>query len=462
MVVAGTDARGPASATKYPPNNRLFAYRKSGRGWSQHELAERLAASIRQVDGTAAGIDELVGYIGRWENGRAWPNANFQKHLVLVFSVSAAELGLLKPEELERLPADLMPTYMRCATDQMTAHKMEPMVLPTDDENSTATRRDDQITSIQSTLNSAGLATGPMLSLDPEDVRTAQVNSDAHSRWYWSWNPAELLDRVLEQLALGVRMLKPAQASSSGFRALASAVAHDALIAARLLFFDLGQRARAERCFAIAGTAVDHALDHALAVAVYTHQAFVPGFAGDSVKTDWLLERAEGCLSRAQSSPLLESWFRCVAAELYGLTNRTEQSIRSIEQARDALGKEGTNPKWLDWFGLDRYDAFAGNAYLQAGRHSLAATHLQRALDTLAANAAKQRSVLLFDRALSEAPDDAEKAASSVREGCDALVAAPYAAAFTTRIPKLTAALRGTPFAGELEDRVRALPAVAS
>jgi transcriptional regulator with XRE-family HTH domain len=461
--MAGTDARGPASATKFPPNKRLYAYRRCEHGWSQKELAEQLAASIRRVDGTETGIDELVGYIGRWENGRGWPAVNFQKHLVLVFGVSAAELGLLKPEELERLPAEFLPAHMRGGvTDQMTVHKMEPIVLPTDENSETATRRDDQITSIQATLNSVGLAAGPLLSLDPEDVITAQVNTRSHLRWYWSWEPQELLDRVLGQLVLGVRMLTPAQTDSSDFRALATAVALDALTAARLLFFDLGQRTRAERCFAIAGAAVDHALDHTLAVAVYAHQAFVPGFGGDRVKTDWLLERAEVCLLRAQPSPLLESWFRCVAAELYSLTDRTDQSIRSIEQARDALGNEGENPEWLDWFGHDRYDAFAGNAYLQTGRFELAATHLQRGLDALGTTAAKQRSVLLFDRALCEAPTDAEKALATVGEGCDALVAAPYAAAFSTRIPRLMAALKGTPFAGELDDRVRALPTAAS
>jgi tetratricopeptide (TPR) repeat protein len=461
--MAKADARDVVLAPDHAPNDRLFAYRRCVHAWSQKELAVRLAASIREAGETVGSIDELVRTIGRWENGHSRPGANSQKHLVLVFGVSAAELGLLTPAELRRLPAEFVPPPQQgVVTGQLAVNQMESKVQSGNENSAATTRRDEQILSIQSALNSVGLGTGPMLSLDPADVTTAQVNSRAHLRWYWSWNPQELLDRVLEQLMLGVRMLKPAQVESSGFRGLAASVAHDALTAARLLFFDLGQHAHAERCFAIAGAAVDHAMDHTLAVAVYTHQAFVPGFAGDRVRTDWLLERAEACLPRAQPSPLLEAWFRCVAAELYGLTGRTERSIRSVKHAHDALAKQGDDPAWLDWFGHDRYDAFAGNAYLQAGQHELAAPHLQRALDALGANAAKQRSVLLFDRALSEAPTDAERAASSAREGCDALIAAPYATALTTRVPGLTAALKGTSFAGELDARLRALPAVAS
>ncbi|MFJ8966723.1 multiprotein-bridging factor 1 family protein [Lentzea sp. NPDC102401] len=460
--MTGLDSDDVALLVASAPNNRLFAYRRSVRGWSQAELAKRLAMSIREDGGTVGSMDELVRTISRWERGRSRPSPNFQMHLVLVFGVSAAELGLLAPDELARLPADLAPSYLRGAVPcHLTVDEMEPMVPPASGDSAALARRDRQIRSIQSILSSISRSSGSTLSLDPRDVETAQNDNRAHLRWYWRLPAQELLDHLLSRLELNVRILKPAQANSSNFRALANALAHDALIAARLLFFDLGQEARAERCFAIAAAAVEHASDSTLALTVYAHRAFVPGFAGDRTGADGWLERAEGCLLRARPSPLLEAWLRCVAAELYGMTGRTEQSIRSIERAHDALGMDGENPEWLDWFDYDRFDGFAGNAYLQAGRFELAASHLQNALTALGANAAKQRSVLLFDRALCEAPTDAEKAAASVREGCAAFVVAPYAAAVTTRIPKLTAALEGTPFASELSEQIRALPAVA-
>lgn len=466
--MAGSRTQNSPAIPPYPPNKNLYAHRKAVRGWSQKELARRLIASMKTEDGSCVTGDRLDETISRWENGWAWPDENFQKHLVLVFGVSAVELGLLKPDELARLPADFAAPHTRRGDvndDVVTTQKMEPMepmVPTTGDSSSVMFRRDVQITEILSALTAVGLASRQpgQLSLDPEDVALVAQNARAHARWYWSWNPQDLVDQALVQLDLGVRMLKPAQADSANFRGLSAAVAHEALLAARLLFFDIGEHDLARRCFAIAGTAVDYALDHRLAVAVYAHQAFVPGFNGDIQETDWLLERAEGCLQRAQAGPLLEAWFRCVAAELYGRTNRPDLGIRSIQQAQDALGRSGEDPSWLDWFSHHRFHGFAGNAYLQAGKYEQATSQLQLALEGLGANAAKQRPVLLFDRALSEAPTDHERSAASVWEGCDALMATPYATAIS-RLSQLKSALEGTRFAGELEDRVRALPAPA-
>jgi hypothetical protein len=58
------------------------------------------------------------------------------------------------------------------------------------------------------------------------------------------------------------------------------------------------------------------------------------------------------------------------------------------------------------------------------------------------------------------APTDAAEAAAAAHQALDVLTAVPYAAA-RTRLSQVVAALRETPFAAELQDRIHTLPPVA-
>src|SRR5439155_10409594 len=128
-----------------------------------------------------------------------------------------------------------------------------------------------------------------------------------------------------------------------------------------------------------------------------------------------------------------------------------------IRQAEQALATQGEDPEWLDFFDESRWAGFAGQAYLLAGKAPQSAAHLRQALGQLP-DGDKQRSVLLLDLALALAVSDAAEAAASAHQALDVLTALPYAAAMT-RLPQVMAALRDTPFAVELQDRIRALPA---
>jgi hypothetical protein len=196
-----------------------------------------------------------------------------------------------------------------------------------------------------------------------------------------------------------------------------------------------------------------------LAAAVLAHRAFVPGFAEQEQPARDFLKAAHAH-ARYGAGPLLRSWLHCVDAEISARTGQSKASLARIRSAEDALVTAGTDPVWLDYFDASRLDGFAGNALLLAGQNRAAAPRLQSALDGLAENATKQQAVLLFDLAAAQAPLDAEQALATARQACDVVGRDHYATALQ-RVPEVRAALSATPYAGELDERVRALTGVA-
>jgi transcriptional regulator with XRE-family HTH domain len=75
-------------ATKFPPNERLKAYRIR-RTWSQEDLAEKVGTSSKNV--------------GRWERGETFPSPYYRRKLCEVFDLSPGELGLLPEDPVLRL-----------------------------------------------------------------------------------------------------------------------------------------------------------------------------------------------------------------------------------------------------------------------------------------------------------------------------------------------------------------------
>ena len=158
---------------------------------------------------------------------------------------------------------------------------------------------------------------------------------------------------------------------------MAASVAESALLAARISFFDLGDVELAKDCFALASQAAESSKDHVLGAAVWAHQAFVPGFAGDASGDRALLDAAHA-QTRFASSPRLRSWIHCVAPEIAARTGNATDSVRQIREAEQALAADGEDPPWLDFFDEARWPGFAGQVYLLAGKPSQAVTHLRR------------------------------------------------------------------------------------
>jgi hypothetical protein len=428
---------------------------------------EQIKRSMEQTDEAESGLNSDI--VRRWETGDRTPEPRYKKHLVLVFGMPASELGLLSVEELALCPAQSAPaTTNVLMNEQLVDAVVEKVMLVVLGGNAEFGRHlflKGLLGASLAPLVSNGVSlpgsiealTGVQRTrLDPQSVDAYTAITASHRDLYWSSSARELLPSVTAHIRLGDGMLK-AVSDAEGLmpQRLAAAVAESALLASRLTFFDLAQAAVAEQFFRLADDAAEASQDHALAAAVLAHRAFVPGFAEQEQPARDFLKAAHAH-ARYGAGPLLRSWLHCVDAEISARTGQPKASLARIRSAEDALATGGTDPVWLDYFDAARLDGFAGNALLLAGQNRAAASRLQSALDGLAENATKQQAVLLFDLAAAQAPIDAEQALATARQACDVAGRDHYVTALN-RVPEVRAALSATPYAGELDERVRAL-----
>ncbi len=302
------------------------------------------------------------------------------------------------------------------------------------------------------------LAASRKIRVDVQVVESYATITARQRELYWTAPADTLLPSALGHTRLGMHLLRDTAADDLRL-SLAGALAHSALLGARLAFFDMRQLALAERCFEIATTAMREAGDHALAAVVYVHRSFVPGFAGDGAAALSLLDAATGH-ARYAEGPLLRSWLHCVHSEVSARTGAPVQSVQHARQAEDSLSARGQDPDWLDFFDQARLAGFLGYSQLVAGRTDEAAASLHRALDQLDDRAGKQQSVVLLDLAATHAATDTEYGMDLATQAFDQLEREPYGTAYG-RIPALRRALDGTPQSAVLDERVRALPAAS-
>jgi len=460
-------AAADAPPAKYPPNRRL-AWQRLQRGWSRDELVTQIKRSMTDQGEPEPGLN--TEGVRRWENGQRWPEPRYRKHLVLVFNLTAAELGLLLPDELALCPDEHVPVernrsgYVNATMVEAVARKV---MLVVEDRRSALNRNLSLAGLLGASLaplqhhdlplpaDTDALVREQRSRLDPLAVTAYAEITTVHRDLYWRTPAQELLPSVAAHAQLGVGLLRATTSANTTTRRLAAAVAESALLTARLAFFDLAQMSLADEAFDLAQDAVEVAQDHALSAVILAHRAFVPGFAGHAGPAHEYL-RAAQAHARYDAGPLLRSWLHCVEAEIDARTSQPQASLTRIRAAEDALTSSGNDPVWLDFFSEARLDGFAGNALLLAGNHKAAAPRLQHALDGLGDGQTKQRAVLLFDLAVAQAPSDAARALATAQHACELLSGDGYAAA-VQRIPAVRTALGATPYVAELDAQVREL-----
>ncbi|WP_409495982.1 hypothetical protein [Amycolatopsis sp. cmx-11-12] len=444
-----------------------MTWQRLQRGWSREELVEQIKQSMKRATDGESGLNSDV--VRRWETGDRKPEPRYKKHLVLVFEKPASELGLLSAEELALCPAEPAPmTTNALANEQLVDTVLKKVMLVVLGGNAEFGRHlflRGVLGASLAPLFSNGVAVpdsiealinGQRTRLDPRSIDAFTAVTASHRDLYWTSSAIELLPSAAAHARLGNGMLKStSDADGPLARQLAAAVAESALLVSRLAFFDFAHEDEAEQYFQLAEDAAEASQDHALSAAVLAHRAFVPGFAEkERPARDFL--KAAHAHARYGAGPLLRSWLHCVDAEISARTGQPKTSVARIRSAEDALVSAGTDPLWLDYFDASRLDGFAGNTLLLAGQNRLAAARLEQAVDGLAETATKQRAVLLFDLATAQAPVDADQALATAQQACDVVGRVPYAAALQ-RVPDIRAALRATPQAQELDERVRAL-----
>jgi hypothetical protein len=401
------------------------------------------------VDGDNRAVEGNT--VRRWEAGERWPEPRFRKHLVLVFGKTASQLGLLTPEELAARPSQTQTALL--------------------DSGSTLSRQ----TLLRGVLG-VGVSTTLLPLLGPKDalgtvtevIRGAkrpgrfEVESYAEiAEWqrhlYWTAEAPLLFEAVLAHTQMGLQLVRDAPPSLR--RRFMPALAHSALLAGRLAFFDLRHTAVAERCLQVARTAVNDTKDDQLAVSVLAHSSFVPGFAGHRVTAERLLAGARGHL-RATSGARLRAWVHCVESEVATRCGDPAIGVAHALRAEESLGTRGEDPPWLDFFNPARLASFRGYAEMLA-RKTGAIDTLNSALANLGPEANKQRAVILLDLAAAHAQHDAEHAVELAGQALDILSFDYYATGYE-RLPLVLERLPELPYRAQLNERLQAtIPVLA-
>lgn len=431
--------------TRYTPN-RLLTWRRLQRGWSYEELAAQIRRSMALAKDVDTGLS--ANTVRRWETGERWPEPRFRKHLVLVFGVTAADLGLLTPEEMEYRPELDAVALLRRLLDVTTGS--------------------DGIDRAAVLRGLVGLAAlpglGPLLSLGSATDQPAPSNGGAtayqqvtvqHRALYWSCPPRVLFEPVYAHAGLGVSLVRAAHGTDG--QTIAAALAETAMLAGRLAFFDLDQSALAQRCYDVALAASREAEDHTLATGVLGHMAFIPAFASNN-------QAAQDVLTAAFQHtwhgvpPAVRAWLHCAASESHARVGEGAEARRHIDLAQTALGQDPTVPEWMDFFSQARLHAFAGYALLADHDPAAATTQLNASMTALGDQDAKQRSVVLADLADANR-GDADLAADYLRRALDDLERTWYGTGLD-RVRTTRTVLGDSLLGNEIDDRIAALTAV--
>jgi len=277
---------------------------------------------------------------------------------------------------------------------------------------------------------------------------------------YWTTPARALFDASASHTNLGLHLLR--STGGGARRQLAGSVAESALLSGRLAFFDLAEPSVAQSFLTAARALAQEAEDHALAAAIFGHVAFGPGFGGDGPTAMAALDAARDHAAQVPG-PRLQSWLHCVGAEISARTGDSRTALCHACQAEDALTGPGLDPSWLDFYDSSRLAGFSGYVQLLAGDSRAAATTLEGAVTAPPPLVGRPalRSILLLDLATAYADSDPEHALQLAGQAVETLRRDWYATA-RDRLPALRAALGGTPYSGELEERLRSLSGLAS
>jgi hypothetical protein len=219
---------------------------------------------------------------------------------------------------------------------------------------------------------------------------------------YWTVPPAQLHDAVATHVRLGIALVASVPAAAR--RSLAAAIAESSLLAGRIEFFDTQSPAEAQQSFVVALQAAQDAHDSLLGAAVLAHMAFIPAFSGDARRTEEARDKVRAARTfarRASAPPEMLAWLDAVEAEAETRFGDTRRALALIRHAEDIYATEEPRPvpAWLDWFSPARLAGFKGNTLLMDRQPGPARDTLQRVLDQLPDDSAKQRSVILGDLA---------------------------------------------------------------
>jgi transcriptional regulator with XRE-family HTH domain len=380
-------------------NTRLRAARQALGLRSQQQLAEAVTRAGAQIS-LRISITERT--VRRWESENPpWPQPDHQAALEHLFNRPITELGFTPPW-----------------ANEQTAPQQPDRPAP-----------------------ATGIAGPGTLGLFPRralaDPLPGSIAADfititsSYRHMYWTVPPVQLHDAVATHVRLGV-VLVPSVPEAAR-RSLAAAIAESSLLAGRIEFFDMQKPQEAQQSFVIGLQAAQDAHDSLLGAAVLAHMAFIPAFSGDSRRIEEARDKMRAARTfarRASAPPEMLAWLDAVEAEVETRFGDTRKALQLIRHAEEIYATEEPRPlpAWLDWFSPVRLAGFKGNTLLMDRQPGPARETLQRVLDQLPEDSAKQRSVILGDlAAVAVSENDPEEACRLSELALDQLARTWYA-----------------------------------
>jgi len=437
--------------TKQDTMNHPLRWERLERGWTQEDVAAALNRLIVEAQDDETPV-VTARYVGRWERTGIKPDPQFRKYFVLLYGRPASELGLLSPDELVSKPSDAeavvtadrvrgdlrlglsSPVYTRKAFLQGMVGAGSALFLRPSDVVGEAMQVLTRITG------------RPTLSRDDEDAYEAITSAQLHI--YWDSPSHSVFEAALSHMQLGIHLQRSAGRPPSPD--MARSMALTAMLAGRVAFFDLERPAIAEQCLSNAREFATYAEDPQLRAAIAGTMSFIPGFAGNLRLAYSWIDRAHKHL-RPSPGRLIRSWLHSVSSEVSARNGDQRRAVDQIIQAEDALGGNGRDADWLDFYNEARLDGFAGYTYLQAGETAKATDYLQRSLESIGNHATRQKAVLLLDLASARAAKEPEEALQLAESAVEILSVDWYAAAFN-RISELREQLPDERYRRTLDD----------
>jgi len=380
-------------------NTRLRSARQALGLRSQQQLADAVTRAGKSI---GLRISITARTVRRWESDAPpWPHPDHQAAVEALFQRPITELGFTPPWQSDGSHPDGGP--------------VTPAV--------TASSAAGSLTVFPQRHPAAPL---------PGSVATDYISvTSAHRHMYWAVPSALLHDVVAAHVNLGTRLIPSAPEAAR--RSLAAAVSESSLLAGRIEFFDLQNPVKAQSSLVIALQAAQDAQDPLLGSAVLAHMAFIPAFSGERKRADEARDKiraARAFARRGPASPEMLAWLDATEAEVETRFGNTRKALQLIHHAEDIFATEEPRPSppWLDWFSPVRLAGFKGNTLLTAKQPGPARDTLQKVLDELPGESAKQRSVILGDlAAVAVAENDPERACIVAEEALDHLARYWYA-----------------------------------
>ncbi|HET9257300.1 MAG TPA: helix-turn-helix transcriptional regulator [Pseudonocardiaceae bacterium] len=371
-------------------------------GWTQQEMAERLAHLAWMQRGERVGVN--ADMVAKWERGAKGISPRYRELLCHLFGVTADQLGLKNTPIAEGT---------RTRTDDQSLLAML-----------------DKAAGLLDQLGAAGTALAPHMLHAWKDAATSRrtmiglldpgaTDPTGHARaatatvadleqlaeryhdLYETADPAALLTSVSAHVRMAQDALHRDPEGQERNRRLRN-LAEVAILAGRLAAEDLGNTMSGHAYYSLALNTAREAADDQLTAIAHGHAARLAAQEGMSTAA---LDHLTAASQHARSTPAVACWLATTEATIHADRDAHSAAHEALDRAHTALSTPGpAAPAWFrSWCPATTHVSVAtSHVLLRAGDYSSAREKLTAALNQPGHTPRRQRVLILIDLATAE------------------------------------------------------------